>query len=275
MLRRVIRPANLTRIVGAQTKAQPMVPRVVGLQRRGPPCVVARGYAQDKYFFPDERNEGLEHSQVFKVSQAIQQDHQQLEYYYNKIINSKDQDEQKRYQNAFVWELARHSIAEELVVYPVLERDVSDGGDRAQKDREQHQEVQYACELAICRLLTDVKVKEKLYTFQKLSPSDSDFIPTIKSLWQTLSQHIKEEEREDLVKLEEALSTSQSKELSRAFEKTKSFTPTRSHPSSPDKPPFETVVGLMTAPIDKLRDLFRKFPDDDKAQNPGSSRPPM
>ncbi|RYP27558.1 hypothetical protein DL767_007628 [Monosporascus sp. MG133] len=258
MLRRAIRPANLTRIVGAQTKAQPMVPRAVGMQSRGPSCVVARGYAEDKYFFPDERNEGLERSQVFKVSQAIQEDHQQLEYYYNKIVNSKDQDEQKRYQNAFVWELARHSIAEELVVYPVLERDVSDGGDRAQKDREQHQEV-----------------KEKLYTFQKLSPSDSDFIPTIKSLWQTLSQHIKEEEQEDLVKLEEALSTSQSKELSRAFEKTKSFTPTRSHPSSPDKPPFETVVGLMTAPIDKLRDLFRKFPDDDKAQNPGSSRPPM
>ncbi|RYP08143.1 hypothetical protein DL765_008900 [Monosporascus sp. GIB2] len=258
MLRRAIRPANLTRIVGAQTKAQPMVPRAVGLQSRGPPCVVARGYAQDKYFFPDDRNEGLEHSQVFKVSQAIQEDHQQLEYYYNKIVNSKDQDEQKRYQNAFVWELARHSIAEELVVYPVLERDVSDGSGRAQKDREQHQEV-----------------KEKLYEFQKLSPSDSDFISTIKSLWQILSQHIKEEEREDLVKLEEALSTSQSKELSRAFEKTKSFTPTRSHPSSPDKPPFETVVGLMTAPIDKLRDLFHKFPDDDKGQNPGSSRPPM
>jgi hypothetical protein len=39
------------------------------------------------------------------------------------------------------------------------------------------------------------------------------------------------------------------------------FTPTRSHPSAPNKPPFETVVGLMTAPIDKLRDMFTKFPD--------------
>lgn len=34
----------------------------------------------------------------------------------------------------------------------------------------------------------------------------------------------------------------------------------RSHPSAPDKPPFETVVGLMTAPVDKLINLFNKFP---------------
>ncbi|KAK4074669.1 hypothetical protein Purlil1_12888 [Purpureocillium lilacinum] len=34
------------------------------------------------------------------------------------------------------------------------------------------------------------------------------------------------------------------------------FAPTRSHPRAPDKPPFETVVGLMTAPLDKVRDIF-------------------
>lgn len=54
----------------------------------------------------------------------------------------------------------------------------------------------------------------------------------------------------------------ESKELSRSFERTKMFTPTRSRPSAPNKPPFETVVGLMTAPVDKLRDLlFTKFPE--------------
>jgi len=34
----------------------------------------------------------------------------------------------------------------------------------------------------------------------------------------------------------------------------------RAHPNAPNKPPFETVAGLMAAPIDKLRDLFEKFP---------------
>ena len=32
------------------------------------------------------------------------------------------------------------------------------------------------------------------------------------------------------------------------------------HPSAPDKPPFETIVGLMSAPIDKVMDMFAKFP---------------
>jgi hypothetical protein len=37
--------------------------------------------------------------------------------------------------------------------------------------------------------------------------------------------------------------------------------PSRSHPSAPDDGgPFETVAGLMAAPLDRLGDLFRKFP---------------
>ena len=45
-----------------------------------------------------------------------------------------------------------------------------------------------------------------------------------------------------------------------SFTRTKHFIPTRSNPSAPDKPPFETAVGMLTAPIDKLRDAFAKFP---------------
>jgi hypothetical protein len=31
-----------------------------------------------------------------------------------------------------------------------------------------------------------------------------------------------------------------------------------------DKPPYETVAGLMATPIDKLGDIFRKFPKTDE-----------
>ena len=71
----------------------------------------------------------------------IEEDHHQLGFYYGKIIDSNDPDEQKRYQNAFVWELARNSIAKELVVYPALERNVLDGSIRAEQDRSRHQKV--------------------------------------------------------------------------------------------------------------------------------------
>ena len=35
------------------------------------------------------------------------------------------------------------------------------------------------------------------------------------------------------------------------------------HPSAPNHPPLETLVGFLSAPIDKLRDEFAKFPTDE------------
>lgn len=103
-----------------------------------------------------------------------------------------------------------------------------------------------------------------------MKTTDPDFIPTIKALMKNLAQHIKEEEEEDLVKLENALQAEESEKLATSFGRTKAFVPTRSHPSAPDKPPFETVVGLLTAPIDHLADLFRKFPDQKVSPNPST-----
>jgi hemerythrin superfamily protein len=56
------------------------------------------------------------------ITDAITEDHRELEEYYQKIVDSNDTDTQTRYQNQFTWELARHSVAEELVVYPAMEK---------------------------------------------------------------------------------------------------------------------------------------------------------
>ncbi|OLN95836.1 putative hemerythrin C869.06c-like protein 1 [Colletotrichum chlorophyti] len=178
-----------------------------------------------------------------RVSDAIKEDHRELEAYYNRIVSSSDPDDQKRFQNLFVWELARHSIAEELVIYPTLEKQVPGGKELADKDRTEH-----------------LAVKEQLYEFQKLSVDSPSFKTTIDSLMKDLRQHIKEEEEQDLPELEKTLNTDESESLAASFERTKLFVPTRSHPAAPDKPPFETAAGLMAAPLDKLKDLFSKFP---------------
>jgi len=180
------------------------------------------------------------------ISDAVTKDHRELEEYYNNILNATDADTQTRWQNQFTWELARHSIGEELVVYPAMEKYLGQKGkDFADKDRKDHQ-----------------VVKEKLQVFQSLKANSSDFLPTLKSLMKDLGDHIKEEESDDLPTLEKALESDVSANLAKSFGRTKAFVPTRSHPSAPDKPPFETVIGLMTAPIDRLADIFRKFPDE-------------
>jgi hypothetical protein len=93
--------------------------------------------------------------------------------------------------------------------------------------------------------------------------------------------------------LEPILGEDASKEAAAQFSQTKKFVPTRAHPSAPNKPPYETLVGFMAMPvrarlsssheavfaidvltgiigctqIDKLKDMFAKFPTEEMKAN--------
>jgi hypothetical protein len=82
-------------------------------------------------------------SAATRVSDRIKHDHQELQEYYNNIKQAPRDDDKVKWQNQFVWELARHSIAEELVVYPAFEKHIPDGVRMAEKDRSEHQQVRY------------------------------------------------------------------------------------------------------------------------------------
>ncbi|KAF1990391.1 hypothetical protein K402DRAFT_417829 [Aulographum hederae CBS 113979] len=190
------------------------------------------------------------------ISEAIVKDHRELEQYYNEVINSNDHDHQQRFGNQFTWELARHSVGEELVVYPAMEKHMgSKGHDMAESDRSEHH-----------------KVKLLLKEFQNMKSSDPKYTYKIKEIWGLLSQHIKEEEQNDLPALEESLKAQPnlSESMATSFGRTKAFVPSRSHPSAGEHPPFETVMGLLTAPVDHVADIFRKFPNQTVSPNPST-----
>jgi len=188
------------------------------------------------------------------ISDAIIKDHREINEYAENIRTATDNDSRVRWQNQFTWELARHSIGEELVVYPAFAKHLGAKGQAmADKDRKEHQ-----------------VVKEALNKFQKMKPQNPDFIPTLDALMKELNQHIEEEEKDDLPALESAIQNTESHSIAKSFGRTKAFVPSRSHPHAPSKPPFETVVGLMTAPIDHLGDMFRKFPDETASPNPST-----
>ncbi|KAI1496909.1 hypothetical protein F5X99DRAFT_48725 [Biscogniauxia marginata] len=184
------------------------------------------------------------------LAAALKSDHHQLGSYYPHIIDNSSLDERTRYQNLFVWELARHLVAKELVVYPAMEDSLHDGGALSKKSRNQNQ-----------------KIKVKLHTFQKLKADDPDFLPTFKGLKVDVQKTAADEEERDIPRLEDQLQGDRSLELSRAFDRTKMLAPTRSHPSASEKPLFGTAAVLLTTPIDKIADIFRKFPKQDPAQD--------
>ncbi|OQD72002.1 hypothetical protein PENPOL_c001G08751 [Penicillium polonicum] len=183
---------------------------------------------------------------MVRISEAIKDDHRRLESYYNIILNSEDKDELTQFQNQFVWELARHAVAEELVVFPALEKVRSDGKEKIDDDRREHS-----------------ALKEMLYVFQDLNSTDPRFFPTITMLMEGLARHMQDEEANDLVILEETLTSDQSEALGESLSRTKMFVPSRAHPYNLDNPRFETAADLITAPLDRLQDLFRQWPEEE------------
>ncbi|KAL8977120.1 MAG: hypothetical protein Q9205_007012 [Flavoplaca limonia] len=182
------------------------------------------------------------------ISEAISGDHKSLDEYADRIRSSTSLEDKTKWRNQLTWALARHAISEELTMYPAMEKHLGEQGVLlTNTDREQHQ-----------------AVKEDLYKLQSLSPSSSEFLPLLDRLMTDLHEHIKHESEEDMPRLEGKLSREESQGLARSFERTKMITPTRSHPSAPNRPYFENFAAMLAAPIDRFKDLVSAFPDKEE-----------
>ncbi|KAF9002484.1 HHE domain-containing protein [Cyathus striatus] len=155
---------------------------------------------------------------------------------------------QERWANQFMWELARHAIGEEIVVYPLMEKHLGrKGKELADQDRLDHQ-----------------YVKDRLYTLECIAAGTTEHTSLLKDIMEHLRPHNDSEEQHDLPLLENALAREDSIKAAKSFQMTKKFVPTRSHPSAPNKPPFKTIAGLMAAPLDKIKDMFVSFPSEEE-----------
>lgn len=95
------------------------------------------------------------------IKDAIVKDHRELEGYYNEIIHSMDRDHQERFGNQFTWELARHSVGEELVVCPAYEEYMGDKGKAmADEDCQEHHKL---CEITVVAAI----LPQKILTFSR------------------------------------------------------------------------------------------------------------
>merc|ERR1711964_306099 len=135
-----------------------------------------------------KHNSLISYAAMSTISDSIKKDHKSIKEYAENIRMASDNDSKTRWQNQFTWELARHSIGEELVVYPGFAKHLgAKGQEMADKDRQEHQ-----------------LVKDALFKFQKMKPEHAEFIPTLEALMKDLKQHITEEENDDLPALESA-----------------------------------------------------------------------
>lgn len=120
------------------------------------------------------------------------------------------------------------------------------GKELADQDRDEHQ-----------------FVKEKLYAIESFNPGSNEYNSILDEVMVHLHKHNDSEEINDLPELEPRLGKDGSKDAAQSFSRTKMFVPTRAHPDAPNKPPYETLAGFLALPLDKLKDMFTSFPNED------------
>ncbi|KAF8664215.1 hypothetical protein AX16_000778 [Volvariella volvacea WC 439] len=182
------------------------------------------------------------------ITQAVKEDHEEMYEYYDLYKKAAgDVDTQQRWARQLTWEIARHAVGEEIVVYPLMEAKLgAEGKKLTDQDRADHQ-----------------IAKEKLALMETLKVGTDRYEQTITELMEHLRKHNTSEETEDLPMLEPKIGEEGSKHAAQSFKRTKKFVPTRAHPWAPNKPPYETLVSFIEMPIDKLKDLFSNFPTEE------------
>jgi hypothetical protein len=85
------------------------------------------------------------------ITTAISKDYRELVQYYKNILKAPNNDIALRWQNQFIWALARHLATEVFVVYPAFEKFVGGGGKISiSEDQYEHQTVS-PCKPTSCR----------------------------------------------------------------------------------------------------------------------------
>lgn len=180
------------------------------------------------------------------IEDCLLQDHKEIKELYNSYRSAISYEDKQRYFNQIGWEIARHTVAEEIVVYPCVRDRIPDGN-----------------LLADDALDDDRKTKQSLSNLNSMNINSVDFAEKFRSFMVDIYTHVEKEEKIHIPKLIETLSIEERINLGEKFENRKLIAPTRPHPWTSDKYPFlETLQGVLLAPIDKFIDLFKSFPKE-------------
>src|SRR4051794_38421233 len=176
------------------------------------------------------------------VIEVLEHDHREVEQMFSELESlrgaSTDEDRSRRKELAeqVTIELVRHSVAEEVLVYPQVERKVS--ADEAEHARKEHAEAE-----------------ETLQRLEKLDADDSDFDDELATLMSEIRHHIEDEEGEMFAHMREVIDEDELRKLGERVEAFKKVAPTRPHPNVPNEALPRTAAGPAASMFDRMRDL--------------------
>jgi hemerythrin superfamily protein len=165
-------------------------------------------------------------------------DHREVEAVFNQIQTGGDDGKRDLVEHV-ITELVRHSVAEEQYLYPTVRRVLPNGDQLADHELKEHAEAE-----------------EVMKAIEKTDAQDPSFDELVGKLIEDIRHHVQEEESDLLPKLRTACDAAELDELGEKFETSKKMAPTRPHPSAPDHPPANKILGPGVGLIDRVRDAI-------------------
>ena len=176
------------------------------------------------------------------VIEVLEHDHREVEQMFAELeqLRGATTDEQtsrrKELTDQVTIELVRHSVAEEVLVYPKVDDKVSKA--EADHAREEHAEAE-----------------ETLKRLEKLDADDPSFDDELAELMKEIRHHIEDEEGEMFAHMREVIDEDELRTLGERVEAFKKVAPTRPHPNVPNEPLPRVAAGPAASLFDRMRDL--------------------
>jgi hemerythrin superfamily protein len=136
-------------------------------------------------------------------------------------------------------ELVRHSVAEEAEVYPAVKDKVSAA--EAERAKQEHAEAE-----------------QTMKRLESLQPQDPSFDDELATLMREIREHVAEEESEMFPHMRQVFSRQELLDLGGRVQAVKKLAPTRPHPSAPDEPPGDLLLGPVVGLFDRFRDAVSR-----------------
>ncbi|WP_030177231.1 hemerythrin domain-containing protein [Spirillospora albida] len=171
------------------------------------------------------------------VIEVLTHDHREVEDMFRELTAAVDPAERRRIVDDVTIELVRHSVAEEMHLYPAVRWHVPGGDAMADSEIDDHGRVE--------RLLKDL---------EKTDAGHAEFPALVRHLVQEVSAHIQDEETNLLPALASHATRDELLELGEKVQAAKRTAPTRPHPMAPDTPPLNKLLAPGTGLVDRVRD---------------------
>ncbi|MBW3614149.1 MAG: hemerythrin domain-containing protein [Actinobacteria bacterium] len=178
------------------------------------------------------------------VLTLLKQDHNNVEELFRRFETARPDDasELGRVRDLLVEHLSKHAAVEEQVFYPAI---------RARLGKGQDFDVLEALEEHHLMKLT-------LSELEKLAPTNDRFRAKMTVLIESVRHHVEEEENDLFKQVRDVFTVEELNQLGERAEQAKEASPTRPHPFVPDTPPFNILVGVPVAIIDRTLTVGRQ-----------------